>query len=109
MPAVSSSALLLLLGAILFLYAGYSTIQHRDHLKVAKQDFDSVPLHILGTVLLAALSSLWGSYLKAGKLKAISALSGQQGLDANSFRPDFMAFNHRGFAADFKLPYAFTT
>lgn len=100
---MSPSGLALLAGAVLFLFAGYSTIQHRDSLKLAQQDLLSIPASILSVVALAVALCLWGTYHKAGKLKDISALAGQQGLDASTFRPDFMAFNHRGHAATLQL------
>ena len=79
----------------------------RDSLKLAQQEFEFVPLPILGTVFVAVVLSLWGkqsshicrrtclnterlshrpltyahasgTYTKAGKLKQISALAGQE-------------------------------
>jgi len=80
----------------MFVVAGFQTMSYRGYLGLTQQDFDRAPIYVVVEVLVAAALCLWGSLGLAGSLKPINPFTQQRGLDASSFRPDFMSFNHRG-------------
>jgi len=93
---VSASASAIWLGLVIFVVAGFQTMNYREFLGLTQQEFERAPVHIAVEVLIAAALCLWGSLGLAGSLKPINPFTQQRGLDASSFRPDFMSFNHRG-------------
>ncbi|KAK9827623.1 hypothetical protein WJX81_007760 [Elliptochloris bilobata] len=102
--APKPSALAILAGVALFLVAGYQVITYRDMLKLTQEVYEGVPLAVRLEVLVAAVLCMWGSLHLAGELRPISALANQEGLEADTFRPDFMAFNHRGHLMPLDVP-----
>eukprot|EP00884_Botryococcus_braunii_P020654 jgi/Botrbrau1/7272/Bobra.0318s0010.1 len=90
------SGLAVTAGITIFLYAGYTMIQHRSMLKLTQEEFTKVPSEVILELAIAAVFCLWGSLGLAGNLEPISALHAQGGLDTYEYRPDFASFNHRG-------------
>lgn len=99
MPLHSSlSSASVVVGIGLFLLAGHQTLRHRDMLKLRQEDIEALPFNVVLEVLLAAVLCMIGSLSLAGDFRPIHATANQEGVDMDVFRPDFMAFNHRGFA-----------
>lgn len=93
---VSTSASAVWIGLAIFVVAGLQTMNYRELLGLTQQQFERAPVYIVVEVLVAATLCMWGSLGLAGTLKPINPFTQQRGLDAQSFRPDFMSFNHRG-------------
>ncbi|CAK0786496.1 hypothetical protein CVIRNUC_009709 [Coccomyxa viridis] len=70
----------------------------RDMMKLRQEEHVVLPAAVLIEVLVAAALCMIGSLGLAGDLKPIYATANQEGVDMDVFRPDFMAFNHRGYA-----------
>ncbi|GBF90995.1 hypothetical protein Rsub_03850 [Raphidocelis subcapitata] len=91
------------LGALLLLHCIYAVAKYRNMLKLTQQEFGALPLALSAEVLLGAALAMVGGYGLAGRLKPIVITSGLS-MDAGSFRPDFVSFNHRGKALPYNLP-----
>lgn len=83
-------------GLATFVFAAWSTLRHRDMLKLTQQEFVAVPILVKLEVLVAGLACMWGSLQVSGEFKPVSSLKYQRGLDADTLRLDFMSLNHRG-------------
>ncbi|KAK9823908.1 hypothetical protein WJX72_006293 [[Myrmecia] bisecta] len=100
----SIGALAVALATLIFGLAAYTMIQYRDLLKLTQEDYAHTPGLVQLEVATAAILCIWGSFKLAGDFKQIDALANQEGADANTFRPDFMSFNHRGQLLPLDLP-----
>jgi len=91
-------------GCLVLFHCTYAVVKYRDLLKLTQQEFEGLPQQLQVELAVGTVLSLIGGCLLAGKLKPIVSQKGTPSMDAGSFRPDFVSFNHRGGA----LPYRFT-
>ncbi|XP_031554894.1 membrane magnesium transporter 1-like [Actinia tenebrosa] len=98
--------ILVFIGLIAILHAGYSAVQCRTYYKLLEEEFTSLPIDIYIQCLLGMLLGCIGVVLVAGEFKEIRAAAEMASKSWESLgnRPSFYTFNHRGRAMFSNIP-----
>ncbi|KXJ25135.1 membrane magnesium transporter 1 [Exaiptasia diaphana] len=90
--------ILVFIGLVAILHAGYSAVQCRTYYKLLEEEFTSLPVDIFIQCLLGMLFGCVGVVLVAGEFKEIRAAAEMASKSWESLgnRPSFYTFNHRG-------------
>eukprot|EP00795_Rhopilema_esculentum_P012003 gene12003-2586_t len=89
---------LVTVGILSLVHAGYSAVQFKTYLKLKEEDFASLPTDILVQVMLSLIFAVFGIVRVAGELRDIHAAAELASKSWETFgnRSSFYSFNHRG-------------
>ena len=93
------SKVLIVLGLLSLIHAGYSAAQYRSYLRLVGEDFTGLlPMDILLQTILSLFVTMAGVVAVNGDFKEIKALedSKYKSMDNIYNHPTFFTFNHRG-------------
>lgn len=93
------SRVLVIIGILSLIHAGYSAAQHRSYLRLVEQDFTGLlPHDILLQTIMSLFVTVLGVLKVSGEFKEIRALDDvkYKNIDTIANRPSFYTFNHRG-------------
>ncbi|KAG8235458.1 hypothetical protein J437_LFUL014088 [Ladona fulva] len=89
---------ILCFGFLSLFHAAFSAAQHRTHLRITEQEFDSLPIDILIQGIVSLFITMYGVMCIAGDFKEIRATVDLESRSWETLRniPSFYIFNHRG-------------
>ncbi|XP_046402202.1 ER membrane protein complex subunit 5 [Ischnura elegans] len=85
-------------GFMSLFHAAFSAAQHRTHLRITEQEFDSLPMDILVQGIVSLFVTMYGVMCIAGDFKEIRATVDLESRSWETLRniPSFYIFSHRG-------------
>ncbi|XP_028401672.1 membrane magnesium transporter 1-like [Dendronephthya gigantea] len=90
--------ILVLVGLVIIIHAGYSSEQYRTYLKLIEEEFTSLPKDIVLQCIFGLVLGSVGAVQMAGDFKEIKASAelANKSWETASNRPSFYSFHHRG-------------
>ncbi|KAL4425340.1 hypothetical protein ABPG75_009356 [Micractinium tetrahymenae] len=91
-----ASKLLTLGGLALLVYTGYQAMTYREALRLTQQEFEGLPLSLLGQLVAAVAACVLGGLQVSGSFAPIRVADVPKPAVLRPQRTDFAVFNHRG-------------
>lgn len=94
------------IGLVAILHAGYSAVQCRTYYKLLEEDFTGLPSDIVWQCIIGLILGCLGAVKVAGEFKEIKAAAemANKSWESMGNRPSFYTFTHRGKAMFSNIP-----